>query len=93
MKKGLRQRRDYLQCIARDSDRRPDEEGIKTYIASCIDTLTDSNRRPDEEGIKTDDPDSGFGTAEIPTADLMKKGLRPTTINTIVISVLFQPQT
>ena len=38
--------------------------------------MSHSNRRPDEEGIKTSDtipaPEAGI----IPTADLMKKGLR-----------------
>ena len=35
-----------------------------------------SNRRPDEEGIKTHLPDRAFELSLIPTADLMKKGLR-----------------
>ena len=58
------------------SNRRPDEEGIKTHPAASFRQNLDSNRRPDEEGIKTDLADSGDMTGLIPTADLMKKGLR-----------------
>ena len=36
-----------------------------------------SNRRPDEEGIKTGADLLSARLAAIPTADLMKKGLRP----------------
>ena len=36
-----------------------------------------SNRRPDEEGIKTYLPLRRPLSWRIPTADLMKKGLRP----------------
>ena len=36
----------------------------------------DSNRRPDEEGIKTFFGSDAPPFASIPTADLMKKGLR-----------------
>ena len=42
--------------------------------------MMDSNRRPDEEGIKT--VDEAFLVIEyIPTADLMKKGLRSPVIS------------
>ena len=41
------------------------------------DAGVDSNRRPDEEGIKTADTGRGIVAGLIPTADLMKKGLRP----------------
>ena len=36
-----------------------------------------SNRRPDEEGIKTLLVGAALQYQVIPTADLMKKGLRP----------------
>ena len=38
--------------------------------------MLDSNRRPDEEGIKTPTRRGISPEAQIPTADLMKKGLR-----------------
>ena len=63
------------------SNRRPDEEGIKTLLREPrFQSREYSNRRPDEEGIKT----SGCPTLRtpciIPTADLMKKGLRRHTV-------------
>ena len=59
-----------------NSNRRPDEEGIKTYYDFHFNLLIYSNRRPDEEGIKTSPCRAPSSRAPIPTADLMKKGLR-----------------
>ena len=53
------------------------KKGLRLFFFSRFIRLVNSNRRPDEEGIKTT---SRVGFADfwnIPTADLMKKGLRP----------------
>ena len=77
MKKGLRRRRKACLLPSYDSNRRPDEEGIKTLSLIPAPRLRrDSNRRPDEEGIKTPRENSRSLSLVIPTADLMKKGLR-----------------
>ena len=53
MKKGLR--RGAISTVRRGcySNRRPDEEGIKTERGGGVAVEVHSNRRPDEEGIKT----------------------------------------
>ena len=80
--------------FAADSNRRPDEEGIKTPADHRhLPEEWNSNRRPDEEGIKTPCPDRLFRRQLIPTADLMKKGLRHSLSDTPHKSVAFQPQT
>ena len=76
MKKGLRPRSGIPSRASGDSNRRPDEEGIKTACDERGAPCTYSNRRPDEEGIKTAPALSGDPEQPIPTADLMKKGLR-----------------
>ena len=54
MKKGLRRLDDEVPQTQEHSNRRPDEEGIKTRsISSYFFFERYSNRRPDEEGIKT----------------------------------------
>ena len=78
MKKGLRPHTPR-QCSApgAHSNRRPDEEGIKTYQTPYrASPERNSNRRPDEEGIKTVPSRHASRRRCIPTADLMKKGLR-----------------
>ena len=60
-----------------NSNKRPDEEGIKTYIILLIGPpFLNSNKRPDEEGIKTAAHFVCAPRAYIQTRDLMKKGLR-----------------
>ena len=76
MKKGLRRRAltDLRRTI--DSNSRPDEEWIKTQEPRDRRVKGHSNSRPDEEGIKTIADVDVADDHEIPTADLMKKGLR-----------------
>ena len=81
------------RLLERDSNRRPDEEGIKTERPLAGETGGEhSNRRPDEEGIKTEQDRRGNQVDHIPTADLMKKGLRPP-VTAQSIEDEFQPQT
>ena len=54
MKKGLRYSGIDRDAPRPDSNRRPDEEGIKTPSPGPNTGDSHSNRRPDEEGIKTD---------------------------------------
>ena len=56
MKKGLRLLSPDAECGDGDSNRRPDEEGIKTAHEVRNLEGIHSNRRPDEEGIKTGTP-------------------------------------
>ena len=56
MKKGLRRYDTYVPVPGMISNRRPDEEGIKTVVAFVVVQNEISNRRPDEEGIKTPEP-------------------------------------
>ena len=78
MKKGLRQIQSCHSSSESHSNRRPDEEGIKTCaFHGRFSRLLYSNRRPDEEGIKTPPGGDPGSHGCIPTADLMKKGLRP----------------
>jgi len=59
-------------------NRRPDEEGIKTWKKRNVwHTETGQNRRPDEEGIKTELLPANLPGFCVRTVDLMKKGLRP----------------
>ena len=77
MKKGLRLTSDALMTAVKHSNRRPDEEGIKTLRGS---------RGPWPTSIPTADlmkkglrlvlPKEVLDHSDIPTADLMKKGLR-----------------
>ena len=54
MKKGLRHCGVHDKYTESDSNRRPDEEGIKTQaMCPTASQYNYSNRRPDEEGIKT----------------------------------------
>ena len=93
MKKGLRRHRVLMFTSSQDSNRRPDEEGIKTRSSRSPHIVCYSNRRPDEEGIKTDARGRGGRGARIPTADLMKKGLRPLFDVPVWAALTFQPQT
>ena len=75
------------------SNRRPDEEGIKTVVAlRPFAAGRHSNRRPDEEGIKTLPECDRSDRMYIPTADLMKKGLR-LNVRRRSCGAIFQPQT
>ena len=76
MKKGLRQFFQVGPLAQVDSNSRPDEEGIKTDQYAHLESEAHSNSRPDEEGIKTSPSNTVSRAASIPTADLMKKGLR-----------------
>ena len=58
-----------------------------------MDAGINSNRRPDEEGIKTWKNLLSERIIDIPTADLMKKGLRPRHQSRKGRGVEFQPQT
>ena len=51
------------------------KKGLRRSVRCRIDAEWHSNSRPDEEGIKTVFG-GGSKVAPIPTADLMKKGLR-----------------
>ena len=93
MKKGLRLMAGFISSTIIDSNRRPDEEGIKTDPIVDVLRRIDSNRRPDEEGIKTIQSAAPEYVTSIPTADLMKKGLRPITGIFRPAESRFQPQT
>ena len=52
------------------------KKGLRRLQVAPLRQVENSNRRPDEEGIKTTQS-FGLGSLDgIPTADLMKKGLR-----------------
>ena len=56
MKKGLRHSLFIAFSLLIYSNKRPDEEGIKTPRGSAATSQRYSNKRPDEEGIKTESP-------------------------------------
>ena len=52
------------------------KKGLRPTCRIKFTFMDHSNRRPDEEGIKTETGTQFPDTSSIPTADLMKKGLR-----------------
>ena len=94
MKKGLRHAQvgvEGTRLVTPTS--RPDEEGIKTPYGRSSGRTGDFNRRPEEEGIKTQSGCRSNHTCSIPTADLVKKGLRLRFPQDVLVGVPFQPQT
>ena len=70
------------------------KKGLRPGLADrLVVGRVDSNSRPDEEGIKTQAAGHGSGRDRIPTADLMKKGLRQQRTARIVRELEFQQQT
>ena len=71
----------------RNSNQRPDEEGITTVEGSGFVDLELFKQRPDEEGITTLKCSRTSERACIQTRDLMKKGLRPVVVVGLVHAV------
>ena len=80
MKKGLRPDLRHLVRQQHHSNRRPDEEGIKTSLLGLV-TMRHTIPTADlmKKGLRPGRLGERYRERGIPTADLMKKGLRPTT--------------
>ena len=69
------------------------KKGLRLDLLAGLARDEHSNRRPDEEGIETCRANPSSPTPPIPTADLMKKGLRLVAIAFLDAHSAFQPQT